>query len=65
MIGAIVSKELDALEAELALALASPSLPAEKRQEIEQRLAAIRAKASGLNGIGTTAPAARACRAVI
>lgn len=64
MIRTIVSKELDALEAELALALASPSLPAQKREEIEQRLNAIRAKAVQLGGgVIAATPAAEASRA--
>lgn len=37
-------KELGALEAEVALALSIPSLPEEKRTELERRLAAVRAK---------------------
>lgn len=38
-------RELDALEAEISLALADPTLPMEKRSELEQRLEAIRVKA--------------------
>jgi hypothetical protein len=36
--------ELDRLEAEIAMTLADPSLPMDKRTELEQRLEVIRAK---------------------
>lgn len=39
------SRDFDALEAEIALALADPTLPMDKRREFEDRLEAIRAKA--------------------
>ena len=38
-------RELDALEAEVMLALADPTLPMDKRTELEKRLEAIRVKA--------------------
>ena len=41
-------RELDALEAEISLALADPSLPMDKRSELEKRLEAIRVKAGVL-----------------
>lgn len=37
-------KELERLEAEMAMALSDPSLPQEKRAHLQQRLEAIRAK---------------------
>lgn len=40
-------KEVAALEAEVAMALTNPSLPIEKRMELERRLADIRAKMGG------------------
>jgi hypothetical protein len=38
------SKDLEALEAEIAMTLADPSLPMDKRLELEKRLEAIRAR---------------------
>ena len=38
-------RELDALEAEITMTLADPSLPMDKRTELEKRLEAIRVKA--------------------
>jgi hypothetical protein len=57
-----VSTELDALEAEFALALANRSLPRDKREEIEQRLGAIRQKA-GRSAVNETVSPADAPRA--
>jgi hypothetical protein len=42
-------KEVAALEAEVAMALTSPSLPIEKRLDLERRLADIRTKMGGEN----------------
>jgi hypothetical protein len=41
-------RELEALEAEIALALSDSALPPEKRRDLEERLAAIREKVSVL-----------------
>ena len=41
-------RELDALEAEIALALSDPSLPMDKRTELEERLGAIQVKMASL-----------------
>jgi hypothetical protein len=42
--GQWLSREFDLLEAQMAMTLASPTLPMEKRIEFEQRMEAIRLK---------------------